>query len=340
MDRVENERDRLVSMVWSSYIPHALHSLVSLGIAELLADGAASAEQLAQRSGTHAPSLFRLLRVAVSVGVVRLNGGLFALTDAGELLRSGVPGSVCNTVLRYGNAEGRRSWGELNYCVRTGQDAVNHIYGQDFFERLSTDPEQAAVFNGTMAETSWSVAQALRELGIVWHGRIADVGGGSGALLAGLLAPNPQTRGLLYDTESGLRDAEALLTTAGVRDRCEIVRGDFFESVPGGCDAYLLKHIVHDWDDERATTVLKRCRMSMTADARLYLIESVVPGDPAAFDAAMLVRDLTMLISLPGRERTESEFADLLAASGMRLMDVNPLPSPGQPYSLLSAQPV
>ena len=153
MDPVDNERARLVSMVWSSYIPHALHSLVSLGIVELLADGAASAEQLAQRSGTHAPSLFRLRRVAVSVGVVRQNGGLFALTDAGELLRSGVPGSVCNTVLRYGNAEGRRSWSELNYCVRTGQDAVHHIYGQDFFERLSTDPEQAAVFNGTMAET-------------------------------------------------------------------------------------------------------------------------------------------------------------------------------------------
>jgi hypothetical protein len=339
MDDAERERDRLVSMVWNSYVPHALHSLVSLGIAELLANGAATVERLAEQSGTHAPSLYRLLRVAVSVDVVRLDGELFALTTAGELLCSGVPGSVRNMILRYGNAAERGSWGELNYSVRTGQDAVRHIFGEGFFELLSTDPEQAAIFNETMAEVSRGVVQAMRELDIAWHGRIADVGGGSGALLAGVLAANPQTFGLLYDTESGLRDAEASLTAAGVRDRCKIVCGDFFESVPGGCDAYLLKHIVHDWDDERAGMVLKCCRESMTADARLYLIESVVPDDPTAFDAGMLVRDLTMLVNLAGRERTRSEFAQLLAGCGLQLMEVVPLASPGRPYSLLTAIP-
>jgi orsellinic acid C2-O-methyltransferase len=339
MDDIDTERARLVSLIWNSFIPHTLHSLVSLGIVDLLAGGAASAEQLAERSGTHAPSLYRLLRMAVSLDLVRLEDGLYALTASGDLLRSGVPGSVRHTVLLYGDVAKRRSWGELNYSVRTGQSAVQHIFGESFFERLSADPKQAAIFNEAMAETSRSVAQALRELGIAWHGRIADVGGGSGALLAGVLAANRQTYGLLYDTESGLRDAETELTAAGVRDRCEIVCGDFFESVPGGCDAYLLKHIIHDWNDEQATTVLTRCRESMTTDTRLYLIESVIPADPAELETApaILVRDLTMLINLPGRERTQAEFAQLLAASGLKLTGVTPLPSPGQPYSLLTA---
>ncbi|GAA1330554.1 methyltransferase [Pseudonocardia xinjiangensis] len=214
MNDVDEERARLVSFIWNSFIPHVLYSLVSFGVVDLLADGAAPADQL--------------------------------------------------------------------------------------------------------AEISRSVALSLHVLGIAGHGRIADVGGGSGALLAGVLAANPQTLGLLYDTDSGLCEAEATLTEAGVRDRCEIVSGDFFESVPGGCDANLLKHIVHDWDDERAATVLTRCRESKTADARLYLIESVVPTDPAAFDIAMLVRDLNMLIELPGRARTQAEFAELLAISGLR----------------------
>jgi orsellinic acid C2-O-methyltransferase len=339
MGSAESERDRLVSMLWNSYIPHSLHSLVSLGIADLLGDRAATVEQLAEQSGTHTPSLYRLLRVAVAAGLIRADGNLFALTTAGELLRSGSPGSVRNMVLLYGNVEKRRSWGELNYCVRTGQAAAEHIFGESFFERLSAHPEQAAVFNEAMAEISRGVAQALRQLDIAWHGRIADVGGGSGALLAAVLDANPQTLGLLYDTDSGLRDAEAALLAAGVRDRCEIVCGDFFESVPGGCDAYLLKQIVHDWDDERASTVLKRCRDSMTADARLYLIECLVPDDPTAFDTAMLMRDMSMLVNLAGRERTRSEFAQLLAHCGLKLMEVTPLSSPGRPYSLLTAAP-
>ncbi|WP_433281311.1 methyltransferase [Pseudonocardia xinjiangensis] len=339
MNDVEKERARLVSFIWDSFVPHILYSLVSLGIVDLLADGAATTDQLAERSGTHGPSLYRLLRVAVSLNLVSLEGDLFALSVGGELLRPGVAGSVRNTILLYGDVEKRRPWGELNYSVRTGRDAVGRMFGQEYFEQLSAHPEHAAVFNETMAEISRGVARSLHELGISWHGRIADVGGGSGALLAGVLAANPQTLGLLYDTESGLDEAEATLTEAGVRDRCEIVSGDFFESVPGGCDAYLLKHIVHDWDDERATTVLTRCRESMTADARLYLIESVVPTDPAAFDTGMLVRDLNMLIKLPGRERTQAEFTELLAASGLKLTGVTPLPSPGRPYSLLAATP-
>jgi hypothetical protein len=339
MDSFEGERARFDSIIWNSFVPHILHSLVSLGIVELLAAGAASVEQLAERSGSHAPSLYRLLRVAVSMRIVGLDGDVFVLTEAGQLLRSGVPGSVRNSILLYGDAERRRPWGELANSVRTGRDAVREIFGQDYFDRLSAHPEQAGIFNDTMAEISRSVAQALGKLDVAWHGRIADVGGGSGALLAGVLAANPQTLGLVYDTESGSRGADAQLTAAGVRDRCEIVCGDFFESVPDGCDAYLLKHIVHDWDDVRATTVLKRCRESMTANAKLYLIESVVPTDPTAFDTAMLVRDLNMLINLPGRERTAPEFAELLAASGLKLMDVTPLPSPGRPYSLLSALP-
>jgi orsellinic acid C2-O-methyltransferase len=340
MDRVESERARLVSLMWNFCVPQILHSIAILGIADLLADGPRTAEQLAQLSGSHALSLYRLLRASVALDMMTLENDLFALTAGGELLRADVPGSVRNMVLWYGGEEKWSSWGALDYSVRTGHDSFQHIFGQSFFERLSTNPAQEAIFNETMAGISRSVAQALSTYpALAEHTRMADVGGGSGALLAGLLTANPRMLGVLYDTDSGLRDANALLTTAGVRDRCEIVSGDFFESVPEGCDAYMLKHIVHDWDDDRATRVLQHCRAAMTPDATLYLVESVVPAEPAEFDTAQLIRDLNMLVSLPGKERTEAEFARLFATSGLKLTSVSPLPAPGRPYSLISAVP-
>lgn len=328
-------------MMWSFCIPQVLHALVSLGIPDLLADGPASAEQLAERSATHAPSLYRLLRAAVAVDLVTMKEQLFALTPGGELLRTGVPGSVRNMVLWCGSEDKWLSWGSLDYSVCTGQDAFHHLFGQSAFERLSTHPEKEAIFNETMAEIGRGVAKALgAHSELAGRIRIVDVGGGSGALLAELLTANPGMSGLLFDTDSGLRDAEVTLRSAGVRDRCEIVSGDFFHSVPRGGDTYLLKHIVHNWDDEQAGTILRRCREAMSPDARLYLVESVIPADPSAFGAEVLLHDLNMLVTCPGRERTEAEFTQLCGSAGLRLDRVSALRPPGQPYSLLSAAPV
>jgi orsellinic acid C2-O-methyltransferase len=188
-----------------------------------------------------------------------------------------------------------------------------------------------------MAANSSSIARVLSEIpGIAGSARLADVGGGSGAILTGVLAANPHMQGLLFDTESGLRSAEATVSAAGVRERCDIVPGDFFESVPGGCDAYLLKHVVHNWSDGEAVTILRHCRENMPPDAVLYLVETVVPDDPAEFDAVTMIRDLNMLV-LTGKERTRTDFEQLLAAAGLELAGVSPLAPPAHRFSLISA---
>jgi len=338
MNQIEAERTNLVSMIWESHKPLVLYALVRLGIPDLLGDGPASAEQLAERSGTHAASLNRLLRAAITTGTVRADGVRFALTTRGELLRADVPGSMRNSLLWYGSGEKSLSWGKLDDSVRTGQDAFRHVFGRGFFEHLSEHPDKEAIFNGTMAANSGSIAHVLSSIPeIAGSARLADVGGGSGAILAGVLAANPHMQGLLFDTESGLSGAEATVSAAGVRERCDIVPGDFFATVPGGCDAYLLKHVIHNWNDDDAVTILRHCREVMPQNAVLYLVETVVPDDPAEFDAVTMIRDLNMLVLVTGRERTRTEFVQLLTAAGLELTGVSPLARPAHRSSLISA---
>jgi len=326
-------------MMFDLSAPQVLYSLVSLEVADLLAGGPTNVEDLAERSGAHAPSLQRLLRAAVKFDLVTMNGRFFSLTTAGELLCGGVSGSVRNTVLWYGG-EFWPAWGALSTCVRTGKDAFRSLFGHNLFQWLTEHPEKAAIFNEMLAEFSRDVAPTVSGIpGIATGTRIADVGGGSGALLAGVLAANPHLHGLLYDTNSGLCNADATLRAAGVRDRCEIVAGDFFASVPGGCDVYLLKQIIHDWDDERATTILRRCREAMAPGATLYIIDPVVPDDLADASTRTLIQDLGMLVHTSGKERTEAEFAQLLAAVGLKLESVAALPPPAEYYGLVCATP-
>lgn len=325
-------------MMWESHKPQVLCALVRLGVPDLLADGPASAEQLAERSGTHAASLNRLLRAAITAGAVMVDGDRYALTTRGELLRADVPGSMRNALLWYGFDEKSRSWGKLDDSVRTGRGAFRHIFGRGLFEHLSEHPDKEAIFNETMAANSSSVAQVLSGIpAIAGSVRLADVGGGSGAIIAGVLAANPLMQGLLFDTESGLSGAEAAVSAAGVRERCDIVPGDFFASVPGGCDAYLLKHVIHNWNDDDAVTILRHCREAMPQNATLYLVETVVPDDPAEFDAVTMIRDLNMLVLVSGRERTRTEFVQLFTAAGLKLTGVSPLARPAHRSSLISA---
>jgi hypothetical protein len=340
VDSVTEERDRLADLMWNASLLPVLHAVVKLGVADLLGDGPASAEQLAERSGTHAGSLYRLLRVAVTAGVVTLDGELFALTARGQFLRTGVPGSMRNPILWQGSDEQWLVWRDLAYSVRTGMNAFPRAFGCGLYEHLSMHPDKEAIFNEAMAANSRAVADVLpRVPGVAEHARVIDVGGGSGVILAGLLAANPRMHGVLFDTHSGLRDAEATLSAAGLRDRCEIVAGDFFVSVPSGCDAYLLKHVIHNWSDEQAVTILRHCREAMVSDSVIYLVDAVVPADPAEFNSVTLVRDLNMLISLNGRQRTEAEFAQLLAAADLKLDAASALPPPSHLLSLITASP-
>jgi hypothetical protein len=335
-------RDRLREMVFSLCTPQVLHVLVELDIAGLLGDGPTTAEELARRCGAHPPALRRVLRAAVMLELLDQDGPSFTLTATGELLSTEAAGSLAGFVKTFTSPVMWRVWGELAHTVRTGDSAYQHLFGKNYFEWLAGDPEESDRFNQSMAQLSEGVAQAILASDLMEeHHLLVDVGGGSGALLGRLLTGHPDWRGVVYDTEPGLATTEATLTALGVTRRCEIVAGDFFRSVPAGADAYLLKHIVHDWDDERALTILRHCREAMAPGATMYLVESVVPDNQDALRAtgrSAVIRDMNMLLSLPGRERTKAEFSELLARAGLTLATTRPLPPPGEPYHLLTAR--
>jgi orsellinic acid C2-O-methyltransferase len=313
-------RQRLMPMLFGFYPTQVLHSLVRLDVPELLGDGAATADRLAAEAGAHPPSLARLLRAGVALELLDMDGDEYRLTEAGRLLRAGVPGSVRNLALLFAGDPVWRSWGRLERGVRTGEPVYREVVGQDPFDHLAEHPDEEAVFNAAMAEGTRAVAPVVvAACDLSGTRRVADIGGGNGVLLAALVNANPGLHGVLFDTPAGLRDAERTLTEAGVRDRCEIVPGDFFASVPERCDAYLLKSVIHDWDDERAVRILRRCREAMSPSSVLYLVEPVVPTDPAelARIGTTLMSDLNMLVCTGGRERTEAEFAGLFASAGL-----------------------
>jgi hypothetical protein len=323
----------LYQMSIGHYVSRALHLAAKLGIADLLKDGPCAAEDLAAATQTHAPSLRRVLRLLASVGVFdEVDGGRFALTPVGDALRADVPESSQAMVMLFAGARIQDSWKELEYCVRTGEPAFRKTSPDgDAFTAIAADPEQAAIFDRAMAtfapQTAAAVAAAYD---FSAFGTLADVGGGNGALLVGILGANPRLRGLVFDQPHVAERARENVRAAGLADRCEVAGGSFFDSVPGGADAYLLKHVIHDWDDERATRILRNVRAALPAHGKLLLVEGVYParidGSPGSRGAA--ANDVNMLVCTGGRQRSEAEFRTLYAASGFRLTRVVPTLAP------------
>jgi hypothetical protein len=316
--------ETLRRMLHGYQVSQALYVAATLGIADLLAGGQKGVEELAERTGTHAPTLYRLLRLLASVGVfAEDDAGRFGLTPLAECLRSEAPGSQRAWAIMVCGPSFWSSWGELRHSVRTGETAFPKVHGMTNWEYRARHPEEGAVFDAAMtANTALESAAVADAYGFSRFGVLADVGGGQGLLLATILAANPSMRGILFDQPQVVAGARKVLGGAGVADRCEIVGGDFFDSVPGGADAYLLKSVIHDWEDRRAVEILRTCRAAMADGAKLLLVERVIrPGnapDPAKFI------DLLMLVMAGGRERTADEFGRLLDAAGFRLASVVP----------------
>jgi orsellinic acid C2-O-methyltransferase len=319
-----------------------VHVAAELGVADLLADGAQTAEALAQQSGTHAPSLHRLLRALASLGLLdEVEPGRFALTALGAQLRTAVPGSLRNRALLFGGERHWRSWGELLRSVRTGETAMQHLYGMGGFEYLAAHPQQAAIFNEAMAETTRQVARAVVTAYDFSRFRtIVDIGGGNGALIAVILAAAPELRGIVFDLPSGNVEASRQLAAADVAERYDVIAGDFFRSVPSSADAYILKSIIHDWDDERSVAILKNCRKVIPAYGKLLLVERVMPARMEASQSRqqMSMTDIHMLVLAGGRERTETEFQALFAAADFELARILPLPE-AVGFSVIEAVP-
>jgi hypothetical protein len=318
-----------------------VHVAVQLGLADALADGPRGVEELAAATDAHAPSLARLVRALAALGVVAQEpDGRVSLTELGAPLRTGAPGSVRDTVLMLVSEWYWRSWGDLLYSVRTGEPAFDRAFGMSNFEYWEHDAEAGAIhdaFFTAMARSTTAPLVAAYDFSRC--GTVVDVGGSNGPLLAGILRANPGLRGVLFDLPQVVAGAAPVLSEAGVADRCAVVGGSFFESVPAGEDAYVLKYVIHDWDDARAAAILRRVREAIAPEGVLLLIEQVLPERMEA-DATALQRarvDLQMLLMTPGgRERTEGEYRSLLRGAGFELRRVVPTESP---FSILESVP-
>ena len=304
-------------------VTQLLYVAVKLGIADLLAGGPHTIGELAATVGAQADALYRALRALASLGVFReVAPQRFALTPLAELLRTDHPHSLCAAILFQGD-EAYRAWGELLYSLRTGAPAFDHAFGMPHFDYLAQHAEASAVFNRTMSEnTARSATALLGAYAFPASGVVVDIGGGHGAFLAAVLQAHPGLRGVLFDQPHVVEGAAPTLEAAGVAERCMRVEGDFFTPpLPAG-DLYLLRQVIHDWDDARSSAILRHCAQAMAQDGKVLVIEALIP--PGNDPSSVKFLDLQMLVMTGGRQRTEEEYHRLYAAAGLRLLRILP----------------
>ncbi|MDP8923133.1 MAG: acetylserotonin O-methyltransferase [Chloroflexota bacterium] len=317
----------LLRLMGGARVTQMLHIAAKLGIADLLAEGLRNCDELARLTDTHAPSLYRALRVLATVGIfAEVGERAFELTPLAQLLRSDAPGSARNYVIMQGEPWMWQAWGDAMHSVRTGEPAFEHVHGIDFFGYLAREPEAAVVFNAAMtgragmADVTVARAYDFSDAGVV-----CDVGGGHGVLLTTILEAHPGVRGILFDQPAVIDGARARIDAAGLAGRCDLVAGDFFEAVPAGADVYVMSNVIHDWDDERALVILRSCHQAMAPGGRLLIVETLIPPGNEPHFGKMV--DVQMLVLTGGGERTEAEYRALLAAAGFRPTRVIPTPS-------------
>jgi hypothetical protein len=315
----------LYQLAASHYVSHALALIAKLEIADRLADGPRSSEELARTTQTDASSLRRVLRLLASVGVFEEDEqGRFHHNGLSEPLRGDVPGSMKAMVTVFAGEGMQKAWQELEYCVRTGQPAFKKNDPQAHaFTLMSKDPQYAATFDEAMATFAPQTAAAITAAyDFSRFGSLIDVGGGNGTLLKGILQANPKLRGVLFDQPHVIERTRASEPSSGL----ELVGGSFFEQVPSGHDAYLLKHVIHDWNDADAVRILKVCRKAMPASGTLLIAEGVYPAritpSPEVHGAA--ANDVNMLVNTGGRQRSEAEFRAILSGASFELTRIVP----------------
>ena len=326
----------LLDLIVGSWVSQAIAVAARLGIADLLEDGSRPCSELAQATETHPDALYRLLRALASIGIFAEDeDGRFALTPLAEGLQTKAFASLRAYAVFAGEDSSWRAWGRLVHSVRTGECAFEHVFGTQLFDYFAQHPDAGQVFDAAMANRSSTEDRAVAATYTVPRGTIIDVGGGRGSLIAAFLRRNAEARGILFDRPRVIEGAIATIREAGLADRCQLVSGDFFDRVPAGGDLYLMKKVIHDWDDSRAHAILANCRAVMNGNSRLVLLEAVIlPGNAPAFGKLL---DLQMLVQTPGgRERTEAEYRTLLSAAGLKLARIVPTDSP---ISIIEAVP-
>ena len=319
---------QIFAISMAHFATRAVSLTAELGIPDLLAGGPKDTAELARETKTDARALRRVLRLAATAGIVTEVASMrFGLAPLGELLRSDVTGSMRDWVRMTGSRDWFMAAAEATESVRTHKPCFERALGAPFFDYLAEHPDLSAVFNHAMDDHGRGVATAVVEAyDFSQFSELVDVGGGHGTLIQAILQSHPKARGVLYDAPHVAESARPEIAAAGLSNRCRIEGGDFFQSVPAGAEAYLLRWIVHDWDHDRAITILRNCGRAMKRSGRILLVEAILPPGDEPHPSKLL--DMAMLIGLGGQERNRDEYEALLEEAGLRLVRVVPTASP------------
>lgn len=316
--------DRLVTMMNGFRSTQVTYVVAKLGVADHISEVPLTAAELAGKVHADTNGLGRVLRLAALFGLVAEEpDDRFRLTPMGELLRTNSPRSLRAVAIQLGELH-YAAWGDLLHPTRTGESAFEHVYGAPLFDYLSTHQDAQATFDAYMSANKDPFSSALNEkYDFSRFGLLVDVGAGNGSVSAAVLSANPKLEAIIFDRPAAMSAAERFVAECGLQDRCRLVGGDFFDSVPTGGDVYMLSNIIHDWDDARAGNILRTCRASMKRNTPLILLETILPqhGEPNG----AVMADVNMLVMLTGQERTEDAYRSLLRASGFHLSRTLPI---------------
>jgi hypothetical protein len=318
---------QLIQMGTAYWASRVLYAAAKLGLADHLAGGPKNAAELATVTRTHQPSLNRLMRALGNLGVLSEDiDHRFTLTSLGSALKRGAPGSARATILALAGDYWWRGWEHFLYCLETGKTGSEKADGKTVFDYLAQHPQEALDFNEAMIGFHGNEPPAIAAAyDFSKFQTVIDVGGGTGNLLIEILKRHIGPRGVLFDQPDVVREATALIQTHGLASRVTVEGGDFFKSVPAGGDAYVLSHVIHDWNEDQCLTILGNCRRAMKPGARLLIVEMVLPAGDTPHPGKML--DLAMLVMPGGQERTEEEYGTLLGKGGFRITRVVPTKS-------------
>ncbi|RJQ78074.1 methyltransferase [Pseudonocardiaceae bacterium YIM PH 21723] len=318
------------------------HTVITMELPQVMGDEESTIADLAQKVDVPADRLIRLVRAAAAIGLCTENSAaVFQLTEFGRRLRPDHPESIQALVRMFTEPAMLAGWAKLDRAVRTGETTFDEVFGMPMFRYLDRHPEMSALFNGAMSQATRTVAAQLPEhYDFSGRAHLIDIGGGDGTLVQGVLQANPQLRGSVFDTASGGAQAAARFAESGLAGRTDVLVGDFFAEAPDGGDVYLVKSILHDWDDDRCVRILGHIRGVIPEDGLLLILEPVLPDlVPAEGHAGMYLSDLNMLVNVGGRERTRSEFEQLCRRAGFSVSSVVS-PGPQFRFSIIEARPV
>lgn len=318
---------QVITGYWTSQL---IFVAAKLGIADLLAEGPMKPAAIARKSGANEQNLYRVLRALASIGIFAEDSkGRFKLTPMAQALRSDHPKSLRDYVLMIVDDYNWQAWGALMHTVMTGETGFEHVFGMHGFDYFSQHPEKERAFSAAMASvtrmSNHAIAETLPVSGIK---RLVDVGGAHGNLLTTILRRHKKLEGVLFDLPQVVAAApgSGFVSAPDIEDRCELAGGDFFDSVPAGADAYMMKSILHDWDDESCVRILKNCRKAMARDGRIFIIDAVIPKGNGPHPGKFM--DINMMAVAGGKERTREEFVALLKRARLKLSCIIPMKSP------------